>query len=246
MIMTNNSKDIEVSRVGFINNQKKDNKIMKTEIVPVVQENAMSEAQIEKLTTDTVAKLNVLEAKSITAWLEMGKLVHDYIYKLDPKGQFKTDPYKKLSEHPDSYHKSSQLRNYEACYKLWVEQGGKEGAPKVSMTHLIQVLPKKYNYAAKRALLLKAEKEKMSVSELKAHISKEIPSPKPAITHNYGKDLLDCLRSMGDLVSRITIKDKQAITKETRSQIVFSIQHLITLNVISFEEINAPAIKKVA
>lgn len=226
--------------VGIINNKNEENIDMKNKECPVAKKE-LTEAEIASLTDNTVKVLNQLETSSVEGWIAMGKAVHDYIYSLHPKGQFKEDPYKKLSEHPDSVHRSSQLRNYEACYDLFVELGGKEGAPKVTMTHFIQILPRKINFEAKRKLLLKAEKEKMSVSDLKLHISegKSGSGQEPTIIHNYGNDLHNCLRNLGDIISHITLKNKKTISNKTRSQIVFSIQHLITLNVITFEEINA-------
>ena len=219
---------------------------------PNVQKQALTEAQIAAITKETVRILNRLEKRNIEGWISMGKVVHDYVYRLDPQGQFREDPYKKLAADPDSYHRSSQLRNYEQCWELWTKLGGKEGAPKVSMTHFIQVIPLKINVEAKRKLLLmaeqKTEQKKWSVSEFKAHIAegKSGSSQKPSVIPDYGKDLQDCLNNMANLISRITVKDKQSISKEARMQIVSSIQHLITLGVVTFEEINAPAMKKAA
>jgi len=230
-----------------INNKHKDNKNINIKEFPNVQKKALTEAQIATITKEIVIKLNWLETKNIEGWLEMGKVVHDFVYKIHPKGQYRSDPYQILALHPDSCHRSSQLRNYEACWGLYTKLGGNKGAPKVSMTHLIQVLPLKINVEAKRKLLLMAEQEKWSVSEFKAHLKgKSGSDQKPVVIHNYGKDLQDCLRNMVDLVSRITIKDKLSISPSTRMQIVSSVQHLVTLGVITFEEINAPDMKKAA
>jgi len=237
-----------VSSVGSINNKHKENKEMNIKEFPNVQEQSLTEAQVAAITKDTVSILNGLENRNITGWIDMGKTIHEYVFKIHPEGKYREDPYKLLSACPDSFHKSSQLRNYEACYLLFKEFGGKDGSPKVSMTHFIQVLHLGVNYEAKRQLLLMAEQEKWSVSELKAYISKGKAGSgqDSAATPNYGKELQNCLSTIADLVSHITIKDKQSISKETRMQIVSSVQHLIELNVITFEEINAPAAMKKA
>jgi len=136
----------------------------------------LTDEKLGLLTGAAVERLNREAGKNIKSWVALGKIVQGYITSLRKMG-CNEDPFKLLAAHPESVHQPSQLRNYEACYRLWEELGGENGAPAVSMTHFIVVLSQDIDFDEKKRLLEQAAQEGLSVAELKKLIYGE---PEPA------------------------------------------------------------------
>ncbi|HPF99004.1 MAG TPA: hypothetical protein PLE77_02980 [Kiritimatiellia bacterium] len=138
-----------------------------------------TQVDLDQVTNTFVPRLNKAAGHMVEAWVEIGRLVRDYIYAIHPKGQPRQDPYRLLAAHPDCVFQDSQLRYYHACYELWLEMGGKEGAPKVSMTHFIMVLGRHINPMDKEELLRTAQKEHLSVSQFRQLVRQRFPKGQP-------------------------------------------------------------------
>jgi len=118
---------------------------------------------------EAVGQINAAATEGMLAWVKIGEAVNRYVEQVSPGGRkAKHDPYMMLEKHPQSIHQAGQLRNYEACYLLFIEFGGEKSAPKLPMTHFVQVLGRRLTKTVKQGLLNKALEQNLSVSELKA------------------------------------------------------------------------------
>ena len=122
--------------------------------------------------TPHIPILNELHLKEGALWVEEGEEIDKFITEGEKLG-LKLDLYLHLAKHPDALCCASQYRNYHACFCLWKKLGGEGKAPKVSMTHFIQILGKNLGWGEKKELLLAAQNEKLSVRELKERIQEK-------------------------------------------------------------------------
>jgi len=132
------------------------------------------------LATQYVTRINRIVRRQVDGWIEMGRLVDEYAIKVEKEyGKRGKDAFKDLAEHPDAIYRASQLRNYQACYRLWLEFGGASGAPKVSMTHYVVILSANMNLDGKMRQLRQVEKESLSVAQLKKNVRENRASTAP-------------------------------------------------------------------
>ena len=131
------------------------------------QPNHGSATDVDALTTKAITAINTEVGSS---WVRRGQLVDEYVESLKVAG-CKSDPYKLLAEHRDALKRQpNMLRYYHDAYKLWRKLGGEKGAPKLSMTHFIKVLPQNIAWPKKARLLEMATEQGWSVSELEEKI----------------------------------------------------------------------------
>lgn len=135
----------------------------------------LTNEQVEALSNEYVGKLNKMSEKEASHWVETGRLVDEFIRKAAPDGKPKKDLYKELAKHRDAAFKAQQLRNHHQSFRLFIELGGKEGAPDLPSTFYISVLPQRLTITKKLELLKRAQAENMSVSDLKAVVAESAP-----------------------------------------------------------------------
>ena len=147
----------------------------------------LTDEKLGQLTGAAVERLNREAGRGVMSWVALGKIVHRFVTTLRENG-CNEDPFKLLVAHPYSVHQPSQLRNYEACYRLWQELGGENGAPAVNMTHFVVVLSQDIDIDEKKRLLEQAAQEQLSVAQLKQLIygepeptTKELEQQQPGI-----------------------------------------------------------------
>jgi hypothetical protein len=219
--------------------------------------NVMSGPEVAALTAETVTSLNKMAGEEVFAWVQMGKLVHEYVEKVSPNGgKEKHDPYIALAKHEGSALRAGQLRNYEACYVLYKEFDGTTEAPGLALTFYIVVLGKHLTIEKKRDLLNQAKKDSLSVSGLRALVSKtvtkgEAESDSIATAWNVkkvqgrAKALYDVLVGINNKVDdeHTTIPD--AVRNDVREFLVPVLQYAIAHGLLSVKDIALTEISQV-
>lgn len=188
--------------------------------------------RVKSLTTACVRKLNQEADNEQKTWLERGRLIVEFIAKVNPDGTKKLDVYTLLADHEESVHQAGQLRNYHAAYTLHQKLNTKGKAPRLSMTHFVAVLPKKLTLTRKEALLNEAEESHLSVSALKTKVNEELFKAKPAQkpTKEVGVELRLKVQAKGlyDLLIRFH-RDAEAgnATTEGRAIVIKALSRII-------------------
>jgi hypothetical protein len=135
-------------------------------------EAGLTEAEIERLTDETVDLLLKAGGGEAQEWIEKGRIIHEYVGRLQPNGKFsKPDPFALLAGREDIPWRTSQLRTYRDAYLLWQKVGGEDGAPKVEVTTVGLVLS--LDDEAAKKVLKRAVKEKLTTRQVAALVKKE-------------------------------------------------------------------------
>ena len=124
-----------------------------------------------KSVAECVQKLNAVAEEGLKGWLEMGRIVAEFVAAMKSDPTFGGDAYRALARHDSCVHKASQLRNYHAAYLTYNKFSG-EQYPNLTVTHYIALLTGSINLGERERLLQKANDETLSIKQLKEEIAK--------------------------------------------------------------------------
>lgn len=141
-------------------------------------EELKASVSIEDLAAKTAAKILAADRRQCESQLAIAKHVFDFAAEVKRGGKAPNncDPFVTLAAELKSIGCCSidapQLRNYEKYYRLFVELGGEGKAPSIPMSHYAEVDREWLREGDKHiALLRKAEKDHLSVAELRNEIN---------------------------------------------------------------------------
>lgn len=136
-------------------------------------------AEIAVARDRTIEVLNAEEAKVDRSALRQGESVEEFFKAVNPRGEMtESAVYDLLMTSKDCRHHKSQLMNLRGYYLLHRELAEKAGkAPAVSPTHYARVCLADLTLDDKRALLEKAEEEKLNVLELHQAVVEKLGAP---------------------------------------------------------------------
>jgi hypothetical protein len=161
--------------------------------------------ELVKIIKECVGKLNQLAQKECATWVDRGRIVHEFVERIRGKRQRKgkVDGYRLLADAPENLHGATQLRNLDGCYLLYQEFGGGTKAPKVKMTHYVLVLGTAFSLKIKRDLLKMAERENLSVAELKKRL-KAIKPPRAPRAGTFESALTQTMKLADKTLSELS------------------------------------------
>ena len=227
---------------GSKNNNKEGNNIMENNPVQLIgkgnimntnngennnQSSPIAE-QIAQKVQDTVSKTNALTANN---WIGIGRIIKEHIDNV-PARPIRVNLFKELEQHKDCCLKESQIRNYYAVFTLWQQLGGHEGAPNVSFSHFILVLPSRVPDLEKRKHLLHAQANNLTASQFKEFLEK-IYKPNSKLT----KFLKRYFSKINEMASDINCKDKIRSSFELKSLLSHFVSQVIANRLINPEDI---------
>jgi hypothetical protein len=190
-----------------------------------------------------VHRLNKLEEIGFNNWIEKGKQVIEFCAKAEKLG-FKGDLYVHLANHPDALCGAMQYRNFARCATLFHEFGGDSKAPKLPMTHYIQVLNKNLGMGEKRKLLRAAEDDKLSVRELQKLVTTSTgeeneAAPKKSWEWTVKYLAASTLRTFELASWLLNIRQTQTVPDEVRDKLTVLVQLLIAEKLVAWDELKA-------
>lgn len=131
----------------------------------------LTEAEVARLTEETAGKLLELGGGEAQDSIDKGRIIDEYVKKLQPNGKFsKPNPFTLLAEREDIPWRPSQLRTYRDTFLFSQSMGGESGALKVNVTTLGLVLPLETEVAKK--IINRAVKEKLTTRQVAVLVKK--------------------------------------------------------------------------
>lgn len=199
------------------------------------------EEKANDIRSASIVVLNKLEEEGFRNWVEKGLEVNAFVAKAEDLG-FKGDAYVHLANHPDALCGAMQYRNFARCADLFHEFGGDSSAPKLPMTHFVQVLNKNLGMGEKRMLLQAAEDDKLSARDLQKLVKKSMGedenAPEKKSWEWTVKNLVAATNRTLELASMLLrVREAQTIPDEVRNQFTILAQLLIAAKIVAWEDL---------
>lgn len=195
------------------NNNTKGERTMKTK-----QTGKLTDDQVQEIAKTYVAKFNARGEGNMRTQLELGRLVDEYVDKVTDGGRTRKDAFKVLQGMPESAHRTSQLRQIRGVYRLYHELGGDSlfKGTSLSLTTFILVLPSHIGNEHKKAILLKAAADRLTVAETRKLLP---PSHTKRATNPAGQVFQNKIHNFATWLIGVTTALQEGTTTLTAEEI---------------------------
>jgi len=159
-------------------------------------------------TKSAVAKINNEANKTVNSWLQIGKIISEYIEATDKSTG---DAFKRLANDPECHLGASSCRSYYSAYELRLEIGKTDIPPEATYTAFSLVATVGgLNYGNRKHLLVEAEKHGWKISQLKEEIKRLRYNHKPSLEAT-GIESNAVLIEWKDAESKINVQTKRLL-----------------------------------